>query len=242
MKRNIIILLISLCVILSSCYNPIMEKWWLEEDDDPDYIAILKNVPLFVYETIVETEYIYETVYMQLPLEIQTIYVDKPVPPEVLLQHITINNIEFIVFAGNSDEYNGPPGIGASTSLTIQEKNANDKIVDNTVSYLKSNSNDLVILHGHANITLLPEDPGYNAEIQEIMVLSYARAMSVRDVILNEYTEGAAPQLELIERMTAKGYGGGMNYYGSSSIYSGLNRRVEVISFTIETVQEKSDK
>jgi hypothetical protein len=57
-----------------------MEKWWKEPE--VVYVPITKMVPQITYETVIEQEYIYKTVFVQLPAEViydtvieyQTIY------------------------------------------------------------------------------------------------------------------------------------------------------------------------
>jgi len=70
------------CVCFVTCENPIMEKWWVEKE--PEYIPITKMVPQVTYETVVEQEFIYRDIFIQLPPEIihDTIIqeVEKDVP------------------------------------------------------------------------------------------------------------------------------------------------------------------
>ena len=221
------VFIILACVFNITCSNPIMEKWWIEEPEDPYYIAITKSVPQIVYETIIEDHNIYYTIYEKLPPEIQTVYVQ--VPPEILLQYIDIINIEFIIFAGDSKTYgekNSPTG---GTSLTAQEMTSNDSIINAVAGNLEDNTDYMLILHGHANPVT-----GTAAEALELAELSKSRADSVKSELLknNYYSSGSIP-LDLNNRITTRGYGGGRNISGSSSTYAGLNRRVEVILFEV---------
>jgi len=60
------------CVCCISCQNPIIEKWWVEKEQEPEYIPITKNIPMVtqvtVYDTIKEQviqyvpQYIYTTI------------------------------------------------------------------------------------------------------------------------------------------------------------------------------------
>jgi len=83
--------------------NPIMEKWWVEpepEEGEPEYIALYKYIPQVSYDTIIEEEIVYKTVFVQLPPEIvyETVYKDKPVykyiyvqlPPEVIYKTVEV--------------------------------------------------------------------------------------------------------------------------------------------------------
>ncbi|MDR0472936.1 MAG: hypothetical protein LBH43_04635, partial [Treponema sp.] len=58
-------------VCLVTCENQIMKKWW-EEPKEPEveYVPITKMVPQVTYETIIEHEFIYETVFVHLPPEV----------------------------------------------------------------------------------------------------------------------------------------------------------------------------
>jgi hypothetical protein len=235
---TVFVLMILLCVFLISCdfQNPIIKTWWVEEEaeeEDFNYVVITKNIPILVYEIIIETEYIYETVFEQLPPEIQIVYVDRPVPPEILLQHITIINIEFIIFAGNAHDFNGGPIGGAVSNLTPEERTHNTFIIEDVVEEMRDNPEYMLILHGHANPTIAPGQPGYELELEELVALSTSRANAVRQEVNSIY--GPEADVDLANRMTARGYGGGRNISGSSSTYAGLNRRVEVILFTVET-------
>jgi hypothetical protein len=75
-----------LCAGMITCDwdNPIMEKWW-EESEEPLYVPIIKTLPPeYIYETIVEDRYIYQTVYDQLP----PLIIIKQLPPEVVIQYV----------------------------------------------------------------------------------------------------------------------------------------------------------
>jgi len=231
-----IMTIIIACVFFLTCEfeNPIMETWWVEDDPDYDYVAIIKDVPLLVYETIINEKIIYEkiTEYINLPPEF--IYIDKPLPPEIMLQYINIKNIEFVLFAGDSNKFNGDHGEDGLTDLKQEEKNTNTKIVGAAANMLHEDSNLFVILHGHANPVT-----GDKSEAGALFEMSLARADSVAEEILKEYNEGDEA---LKDRMTTKGYGGSNQLSGSSSTYAGLNRRVEVILFTIDTETLPSQK
>ncbi|MCL1817585.1 MAG: hypothetical protein FWG35_01550 [Spirochaetaceae bacterium] len=219
--RLIFGLIVLVCAFFTTCNwdNPVMEKWWEEKSDDPYYVPITKTVPHIIYETIIqqETKYIYQEIIQYIPSP-----PPDPVPPEVLLQYIDIINIEFIIFAGDSTNYNGPPGSPGGTVLTAQEKTSNDAIVASMESALAVNPDYYLILHGHANPVT-----GTAAEALELAALSLSRA----NAVAAEFTD---PPIAA-NRITTKGYGGDRNISGFSSTYAGLNRRVEVILFEILT-------
>ena len=276
-KNAVFILIILVCFSFTTCNvdNPIISTWWTEEDIEPDYdyVAIIKNVPLLIYETIVEDHYIYETVekiiydtvYVDTPGE--TIYIERPLPPEILLQHIDIKAIEFIIFSGDQTKYNWSADKNAASHLTKQEQETNNTILQEMLEDLEKEGNEdyFLILHGHANpIT------GTAEETLELSNISNARAKSVRGAIgwvcdhdgdlpeLYDPPKGIQPEQgppnlgtpdpsdddnfpqmdvnhKLFKRITTKGYGGGRNIAGSSVTYAGLNRRVEMILFTVST-------
>jgi hypothetical protein len=241
----------------------------------PIYVTIIEKVPEYVYETIKETEYV--TVYIEVekivpgtptkediiqyikehPTEIINIikkdpkgkeilieiikdippdeimsyltdeqikYIIKLQPPQVILQTIEIIDIEYIIFAGSADKYNGPHGAGASTDLTTQEKNSNDTSVSDIAKALKNNSDYLIMLHGHANPTSFTE-----GEIGDLMILSLNRAKAVEAELRTKFKNLNSGVDIDNSRVSVSGYGGGKNLFGSNSTYAGLNRRVEMI-------------
>ncbi|MCL2179793.1 MAG: hypothetical protein FWB83_01570 [Treponema sp.] len=257
-KFAFVFLTVFMCFSFLTCdfVNPIIEKWWVDEEDEeePDYIyaPIIKSVPHIVYETIIENKYIYEIVIKEvekiIPGEIETIYVDRPLPPEILLQYISIVNIDYVIFAGNSDVYNGQP-VGGATPIQNEERNRNFNIISNLALDFQDEEKDdyMVIFHGHANPTAKPGTPAYAAEIEELQKLSEGRAIATMNAFVDLYNDSDAigpddpvnpnpPRScpELQGRMTIRGYGGGRNVSGPNSSYASLNRRVEVIVFTID--------
>ena len=241
-KEGIAIYFFLFCVLaaimsisLAACENTIIKTWWVDEDNenDPDYVAIIKDIPIMVYQTIVEEKIIYETIYEQLPPEIkyEYVYVDRPLPPEVLLQHINISDIQFVIFAGESVEFNGPPGTSANTALTEQEKKRNTSIIDYFADKLYEDERYFAIFHGHANSITGEKD-----EIQELERISASRAADTVEELYDVYKEKNYGDPDALnDRVTSRGYGGGMSMSSSTSSYAGLNRRVEAILFTIET-------
>lgn len=247
-KRNVFIFLgltVLVCAFFTTCDNPIMDKWWVSKDNpDYAYVPITKDVPELVYETVVET-----------------IYVDKPLPPEVLMQYISIINIEYLIFSGDQTQYNYPKGTNATSNLTLQEQESNNSIVKQLVETLEENDGNnghqkyYLLLHGHAN-------PVYNTseEIAELTQISTERAESVRDAMaLYEINHSGLPAPTdpptaygtltpmakddpLAGQITVKGYGGGRNMSGTSSSYAGLNRRVEAILFMVTDPSAEPDK
>jgi len=222
-------ILIFTFVTLTTCENPIIEKWWEEEYD---YVALIKNIP--IYEAIVEDKVIYEYIYQYIDLppevKIEYVYVEKPLPPEILLQYIKVVDIEFILFSGDQIKYNALSDIPGGTDLKPQEIELNNSNIKDMADSLKNNDKQLIILHGHANPVTNTQQ-----ELEELEVLSTGRAKAVA----GELEKYNIPEFE--NRMTTRGYGGGKNISGSgSSTYAGLNRRVEMILIEIETEQVSS--
>jgi len=224
-------ILIFTFVTLTTCENPIIEKWWEEEvEAEYDYVALIKNIP--IYEAIIEKEVIYNYIYQYIDLppevKIEYVYVEKPLPPEILLQHIKVVDIEFILFSGDQKEYNAPSTTGG-TSLKTEEELLNDSNIMDMADSLKKNDQQLIILHGHANPVTNTQQ-----ELDELKELSTGRAEAVAGEL------GRYDIKKLEERMTVRGYGGGKNISGSgSTTYAGLNRRVEMILIEIETIPGK---
>jgi hypothetical protein len=262
MKNKNIIFLFILIVFISFSFsncdfeNQIIRPWWVAEElaeepaEEPDYeyVTIIKDVPIIIYETIITEIPVIQTIIIETIL-VETIHETEYItlPPEILLQHIEIIAIDFIIFSGGSERYNGPFGAGASSNLTIQEQNTNNSIVNDVLLTLIDDPDCFLILHGHAN----PVD-FTQAELDELNRISTARAISVRDAIAYVYDDilsrtlplGQTPPVApiipemaanhaLAERMTTRGYGGGRNIAGSSPTYAGLNRRVEAILFKV---------
>ena len=260
--RNAVIfcLIMMLSMALSTCSweNPVIEKWWTNEDEDYNYKAIIKDVPHLIYETIIQEKVIYDTIIAEIPVivtEYETIYVDRPLPPEILLQHIDIIGIEFIIFSGDQTEYNYPAAGVATSNLTEKEQERNNEIVVQMVDDLSTHNKDgdkyFLILHGHANPISHSQE-----ESDELAKISNARAEAVRDAIEWKSHKHELPEYDFIgpnypgtpfpeidtslltpydfaDRITTRGYGGGRNISSPSSTYAGLNRRVEAILFTV---------
>jgi len=247
------------------------------EKDVPVYIyeTIIEKVPEIVYETIIKTEY--QTVYAEVekivpapaaeedivkyiqnhpaevieiikqdpnwkeilkeiikdipPEEIITYLTDDQIkyiiqqqPPQIILQTIDIIDIEYIIFAGNADKYNGPHGTGANTDLTTEEKTSNDVSVSAMAKALKDNPDYLIMLHGHANPTSFTD-----GEIGELKKLSEDRAKAVETELRAKF-KALNGGVDIDDtRVSVSGYGGEKVLFSSNSTYAGLNRRVEMI-------------
>jgi len=88
--------LILICVCLTACdiNNPIIVKWWENaEEEDFDYVAIIKDVPVLVYDSIVEDHYIYQTIYEKIIVyvpEYKNEYVYVEVPGETVYKDVPV--------------------------------------------------------------------------------------------------------------------------------------------------------
>jgi len=206
---------------------------------DEQIKEIIQNLPpeiLLEYLTDVQIKYIVESMppemMIQYLTEEQVKYIIEQQPPHKILQSIKIINIEYIIFSGNSEEYNGPPGPGAATNLTSQERASNDRIIASMAEMLADNPGFLVILHGHANPVLFTPE-----ELAELDQISRSRANAVKDVLEERFLviSGGIP-IDSERRVSAVGYGGGNNISLPEGTYAGLNRRVEVILFEIQSM------
>jgi len=96
MKNKTILLIFSLIVIISVCFttcditNPVIGQWWVEEQQEPEYIALFKYIPQVSYETIVQEEIVYKTVFVQLPQQTITEYVYEQLPPEIIYETVEV--------------------------------------------------------------------------------------------------------------------------------------------------------
>ena len=202
------------CFVTCSVENPIMEKWWQEGEEDYEYVVITKLVPD----------------------EQEVIRIVENLPGVSSVSSIDIINIEFIIFAGNSTVYNGPPGPGGNTPLTSQEKNTNNINVNSMAKALADSyadtdpGNDLyIILHGHAN----PDNPNNPNEVAELQYISITRAAAVATVLKEKFIPLNPNVTFLEDHLSTNGYGGGHNLFGNNTSYANLNRRVELILFKI---------
>ena len=228
-KNVIFFLSIFACVCFTACKNPVIEKWWV---DDQSYIPIVKDVPIL--------EVVRETIINEIQL-----------PPNKVLQDIEIIGIEYILFSGEARKYNGKPENGAVSDLTLVERKSNNANIVTMAEELRDHDDYLIILHGHANPVV-----GSEQEKQELEDLSKARAIAVKDVLVDLYEDGDVtsialnPPMGLFDptdfgteghcnplddtRVATRGYAGSRNLSDSNS-YAGLNRRVELILIRIVT-------
>jgi len=153
-----------------------------------------------------------------------------PHDPYAFFQNIKVITIQYVIFAGNQTEFNNPtPGPGASTSLPVPTVNFNTAIIEMAAQLLNDNPEYRVMLHGHANPTTA--DP---AEIPDLVSISMSRAISTSDALREEFKLKGGLANELNARMRIEGYGGGMTINDPNN--PEVNRRVEVLIFTIENI------
>jgi len=194
---------------------------WLEDPANKDkVIEIIKKIPP-------------EEIVKYLTDE-QIQYIVSQQPPQMILQSIKIIGIEYVIFAGDSSTYNGPPGPSANTSLTDEEKKFNDTTVQAMAKLMVDKSTYIAMLHGHANpVTFTDGEKG------DLIKLSTDRANAVRQVLLTEYNKLTPPDKPTFdERVSTSGYGGEKVLFGNNTQYTALNRRVEMILFEIVTTKE----
>ena len=206
---------------------------------DEQIKEIIKELPpelIMEYLTDVQIKYIIQNMPPEQIIQYldrdQIIYIINQQPPQVILQNIKIITIEYIIFSGDSIVYNGPPGPGATTDLSSQERITNDRIVDSMARILAENPNYMIILHGHANpVNFTPE------ELEELDIMSRERAVSVQGELERKFLgfSGGVP-IDSERRVSAIGYGGGKNISLPAGSYAQLNRRVEVILFEITSM------
>jgi len=183
-------------------------------NDSPDKDEIIKEIIKLINPDEI----------MNYLTEEQIKYILEQQPPEVILQTITIIDIEYIIFAGNADQYNGSPGTGGNTSLTDQEKKSNNDSVSDIAKALKEHPDYLIMLHGHANPTTFSD-----AEIGDLEKLSVDRAKAVEAKLREQYKAINGGTDIDDTRISVSGYGGQKVLFGNNSAYTPLNRRVEMI-------------
>ena len=219
--------------IYETKYETIIQEIMIPPNED-EIKEIIKQLPpeiIFEYLTTEQIKYIKE----QIPPEV----IVQQLPPQLFLQYITIVDIEFVVFAGDAETFNGPagaaypggaikPGSVNGTQLTAQEKSSNNAIVAAMADELKKHPEYMLILHGHANPVL-----NTPAEALELEIISNNRASAVEDEIIRVYSGDSSA---LDNRITTRGYGSEHTIsVPDATSYAGLNRRVEVILITVNT-------
>jgi hypothetical protein len=159
---------------------------------------------------------------------------------------------QFIIFAGGSSEFNGGPATGSYSPIPDPLIQTNTAIALEIVALLKRNPEYWVNFHGHAN----PITPTDLSEIAELEELSLDRARAVREHFRNIFVEAVGelhcPHLpnsppedcdcygctNFNRRTRAFGFGGEHMQIDNDGSMAYLNRRVEIIVFTIETHQD----
>jgi len=215
--------------------------------DDPAFETIVKEyirdnfdeVIKIINESPDKDEIIREIIKSIPPDEImnylteeQIKYILEQQPPQIILQTIMIIDIEYIIFAGNAEQYNGPHGDGAATDLTAEEKKSNDASVSAMAQALKDRPDYLIMLHGHANPTSFTD-----GETGELKTLSENRAKAVEAELRAKY-KALNGGIDIDDsRVSVSGYGGEKVLFSSNSTYTGLNRRVEMILIRVGVEQ-----
>lgn len=170
-----------------------------------------------------------EVLYEYLTEE-QIKFIVQKQPPEMILQQMTIIGIEYILFSSDADVYNAnSPNF--ESSLSVAEKNTNDHIVSLMAGALADNPEYLLIIHGHASPTVFSEE-----EKQALERLSLNRANSVAKKLREIFQDNSGEPINE-SRVSIVGYGGENNLSVPSTTYAGLNRRVEMILFKIDTIK-----
>ena len=171
------------------------------------------------------------------PSELVHAPIIKTLPPEMVQNKISVIGIEYILFAEESEEYNGDSPRRTGINLTSAEKNTNDTALAAVAQALFDNSDYLLVIYGHA----IPVTND-GEEIAELIRLSRNRANAVEELfmeIFNELNEEEIIEEEAIEeevieeeRVFTSGYDG--ERYPIESSFERLNQRVELILFKLD--------
>ena len=84
----IVVVLLSACFLTCNFENPVMETWWQEESEDPEYVTIFKNIPKVIVDRIVDKQIVYQTVFVDLPPEVIKEYIYEELPPKIIYETI----------------------------------------------------------------------------------------------------------------------------------------------------------
>jgi len=149
--------------------------------------------------------------------------------PDEAFQILDVVTIHYVIFAGEQLEFNNPiPGMGGSSMLTPPQVQFNASIIDIAAEMLLDRPQYRVILHGNANPVL------HTAEERiQLAQISLTRANNTAAALADAFTTKGGDITNLMGRMRTVGYGGGLTI--SDPLHADLNRRVEVIIFTVET-------
>ena len=208
-------LLVTVLLSFTACQNPIIETWWQERGMDMPFL-----------------EEGYHTIIKRLPPQIKYIFVEVmntiQAPGEVIIQSLDIIEIQYIIFAGNQTEYNNrqpaPPG---TSWLTDAQFNTNRAYIASMVQTLRDNPDFFVVIHGHANPTLQPGQPGYELDLADCERIAQERA----DSVAQEFESWG------INASRIKTNGFASNRPIADPTHPELNRRVEVIIVNITSIE-----
>jgi len=156
------------------------------------------------------------------------------IPPTEIVQQVRIHGVWYIDFAGSSVIYNGGPGLGASTDLTVEQRNGNDSSI---LAVIKNMDPKYTLqLSGHANPTVpRPGEPGFNQGLWDTELADLERISRLRAIaVIEEIKRKDVPTTIQDDKMINIGYSDKL--YGDGS-HGSLNRTVELIIIEILPVR-----
>jgi hypothetical protein len=170
-----------------------MKKWWEEpETPEVEYVPITKMVPQVSYETIIEHEFIYETVFVKLPAEVihdtiieyQTIY-------ETIIEYVP----EYVYKTIYETKYE-------TIYQTIHDEV--EKIIllppsrEDIIEYIKENPTEV--------INIIKEDPNWKEILKEIIkeippdeIITYLTDEQIRYIIQQQPPQVILQTIEIID-------------------------------------------
>jgi outer membrane protein OmpA-like peptidoglycan-associated protein len=161
LKKLVIGLAAITAIAIITCKNPIMEKWWEDNDTnaknpETEIVLITKMVPQVVYETIVEAVKEYEYVYEEIIVKIPEYIYESIIKYETIYETILINVPEYIYTI--IVEYEKVYEVIYETLYDIIVRAPNE---DEIKDYITNNVVEV--------INIIKDDPAYITIIKEII-------------------------------------------------------------------------
>ncbi|MCL2609610.1 MAG: OmpA family protein [Treponema sp.] len=144
---------------------------------------------------------------VQVPTATEYVEIIRTLPPTEIIRSILITQVEYVIFGPNVSQYN--------VGIDADGRALNDLVVNHVAQVLRDNPALFVRVEGHANpVSHEPE------EINELLVLSEARANKVADLLRERGVD--EEQIIVIAQ-------GGSRILAGDHDHWNVNRRVELM-------------